>query len=223
MSVPLTLNGMTVRLKVVLVSPDGTKVEVLDATYKDPFTQNYVFFLDSMLSWPAWAGTGGVPMTNAKSVGRYFWSPGTLFASPLASLCVVNCPNTNLLSGTYAVTVPGFWLYSTPFTSPVNWAGSYYGYLISSLNYQTPTISPSAGNIPPTPFGGTASFTINQQIVNPTSNIYTVYSAALVAAIYNAGNSSPDLFDIAYFNFSPAVSLSPGVTMFITATFSIPT
>jgi len=223
MSVPLTLSGMTVRLKVILVSPNGTKVEVLDATYRDPFTQNYVFFLDGLLSWPAWARAGGVPMTNAKNVGRLFWSPGALFASPLASLCVVNCPNTDLLSGTYAVTVPGFWLYSTPFTSPVNWAGEYYDYLISSLNYETPTISPSAGYVPPTPFGGAASFTITQQIINPTSNTITVYSAALVAAMYAAGNSSPDLFDIAYFNFSPAISLSPGVTMFITAMFEIPT
>jgi hypothetical protein len=214
---------MTVRLKVILVSPDGTKVEVLDATYRDPFTQNYVFFLDGLLSWPAWAGAGGVPMTNAKNVGRYFWSPGALFASPLASLCVVNCPNTDLLSGTYVVTVPGFWLYSTPFTSPVNWAGEYYDYLISSLVYQTPTISPSPGTVPSAPFGGTASFTINQQIINPTSSTITVYSTALVTAMYAAGNSSPDLFDIAYFNFSPAISLSPGVAMIISATFSMPT
>jgi len=162
-------------------------------------------------------------MTDAKNVGRYFWSPGTLFASPVASLCVVNCPNTNLLSGTYAVTVPGFWLYSTPFTSPVNWAGDYYSHLISPLIYQTPTISPSAGNVPSTPFGGTASFTINQYIINPTSSTITVYSTALVTAIYNAGNSSPDLFDIAYFNFPSAITLSPAVGMIITATFSIPT
>jgi len=223
MSMPLTLSGMTVRLKVILVSPDGKKVEVLDATYRDPFTQNYVFFLDGMLSWPAWVAAKGMTLTNAKNVGRIFWSPGAAFASPLASLCVVNCPNTDILSGTYAVTVPGFWLYSTPFTSPVNWAGEYYGYLISSLNYQTPTISPSAGNYPSAPFGGTASFTINQQIINPTSSVRTVYSAALVVAMYNAGSSSPDLFDIAYFNFSPAISLSPGVAMIISATFSMPT
>jgi hypothetical protein len=220
---PLSLSGMTVRLKVILVSPDGKKVEVLDATYKDPFTQNYVFFLDGLLSWPAWATAGGVPMTDAKNVGRYFWSPGALFASPLASLCVVNCPNTDLLAGTYAVTVPGFWLYSTPFTSPVNWAGEYYDYLISSLVYQSPTISPSAGTVPSAPFGGTASFTITQQIINPTSSTLTVYSTALVTAIYNAGNPSPDLFDIAYFNFSPPISLSPGVAMIISATFSMPT
>jgi hypothetical protein len=128
-----------------------------------------------------------------------------------------------MLSGTYAVTVPGFWLYSTPFTSPVNWAGEYYDYLISSLIYQTPTISPQPPNVPDTPFGGTSTFTISQQIINPTSNIYTVYSTALVTAMYNAGNPSPDLFDIAYFNFSPAISLSPGVAMIISATFNIPT
>ena len=223
MSVPLTLSGMTVKLKVTLMSPDGTKVVVLETPYKDPFTQNYVFFLDGMLSWPAWAASGGVPMTDAKNVGRYFWSPGTLFASPLASLCVVNCPNTDLLSGTYAVTVPGFWLYSTPFTSPVNWAGDYYSYLVSSLNYKTPAISPSAGTVPPTPFCGTASFTINQLIINPTSSTITVYSTALVTAIYDAGNSSPDLFDIAYFNFPSAIALSPAVGMIISATFSMPT
>jgi len=223
MSMPLTLRGMTVRFKVILVSPDGKKVEVLDATYRDPFTQNYVFFLDGMLSWPAWVAANGMSLTNAKNVGRVFWSPGAAFASPLASLCVVNCPNTDILSGTYAVTVPGFWLYSTPFTSPVNWAGEYYGYLIVAFNYQTPTISPSAGNYPSAPFGGTASFTINQQIINPTSSVHTVYSAALVVAMYNAGSSSPDLFDIAYFNFSPAISLSPGVAMLISATFELPT
>jgi len=223
MSMSLTLRGMTVRLKVILVSPGGKKVEVLDATYRDPFTQNYVFFLDGMLSWPAWVAANGMNLSNAKNVGRIFWSPGAAFASPLASFCVVNCPNTDILSGTYAVTVPGFWLYSTPFTSPVNWAGQYYGYLISSLNYQTPTISPSAGNYPSTPFGSTASFTINQLIINPTSSTHTIYSAALVTAIYNAGSSSPDLFDIAYFNFSPPIALSPAVGMIITATFEMPT
>ena len=223
MSIPLTLSGMAVRLKVILVSPDGKKVEVLDAVYRDPFSQNYVYFLDGMLSWPAWVAANGMSLTNAKNVGRIFWSPGAAFASPLASLCVVNCPNTDMLSGTYAVTVPGFWLYSSPFTSPVNWAGEYYDYLISSLIYQTPTISPPPGTYPSAPFGGTASFTINQQIINPTSNTVTVYSAALVTAMYNAGNLSPDLFDIAYFNFSPAISLSPGVAMIISATFSMPT
>jgi len=220
---PLTLSGMTVRLKVILVSPDGKKVEVLDAVYRDPFTQNYVIFLDGLLSWPAWTSHGGVPMVDAQNVTRYFWSPGALFVSPLASLCVVNCPNTDLLSGTYVITVPGFWLYSTPFNSPYNRAGALYSYVISSLDYYTPTISPQPGYLPSMPYGGTTTFTITQQIVNPTSNTITVYSAALVVAMYNAGNPSPDLFDIAYFNFSPAISLSPGVTMFITATFSIPT
>jgi len=223
MSVPLTLSGMTIRLKVILVSPDGTKVEVLDAVYRDPFTQNYVFFLDGLLSWPAWAGAGGIGITNVKNYTYVFWSPGTRFASPLASLCVVDCPNLDLLSGTYAVTVPGFWLYSTPFTSPVNWAGEYYDYFISSLNYQTPTISPPPGTVPSAPFGGTASLTITQLITNPTSKTITVYSAALVTAMYNASNLSPDLFDIAYFNFSPPITLSPGVGMIISATFEIPT
>ncbi len=223
MSIPLTLSGMTVRLKVILVSPDGTKVEVLDATYRDPFTQNYVLFLDGLLSWPAWAGAGGIGITNVRNYAYSFWSPGTRFASPLASLCVVNCPNTNLLSGTYVITVPGFWLYSTPFSSPYNRAGPLYSYVISSLNYYTPTISPPPGYLPNIPYGGTTTFTINQQIVNPTSNTITVYSAALVVAMYNAGNPSPDLFDIAYFNFSPAISLSPGVGMIISATFSMPT
>jgi len=223
MSMPLTLSGMTVRLKVILVSPDGTRVEVLDATYRDPFTQNYVLFLDGLLSWPAWAGAGGVGIANVKNYAYSFWSPGARFASPLASLCVVNCPNTNLLSGTYAVTVPGFWLYSTPFSSPYNRAGPLYSYVISSLNYYTPTISPPPGYLPNMPYGGTTTFAINQQIINPTSSTITVYSAALVTAMYAAGNPSPDLFDIAYFNFSPAISLSPGVTMIISATFSIPT
>jgi hypothetical protein len=223
MSIPLTLSGMTVKLKVTLVSSDGTKVVVLETPYRDPFTQNYVLFLDGLLSWPAWSGAGGISLTDAKDVVRVFWKSGSLFASPLASLCVVNCPNTNLLSGTYAVIVPGFWLYSTPFSSPYNWAGEYYDYLISSLNYQTPTISPPPGYAPSMPFGGTASFTINQLIINPTSSTINVYSTALVTAIYDAGNSSPDLFDIAYFNFPSAIALSPAATMIITATFSLPT
>jgi len=223
MSIPLSLSGMTVRLKVVLISPDGTEVEVLDTTYRDPFSQNYVSFLDGMLSWPAWTPYGGVPIINVQDDVWYFWLPGSVLASPLASLCVVNCPNTDMLSSYLSVTVPGFWLYSTPFSSPYNWAGNYYGSLISSLNYQTPTISPKAGTIPNAPFGGTASFSISQTIVNPTSKTYTVYSAALVVAAYMSANPTPYLFDIAYFNFSPAISLSPGVTMFITATFSVPT
>jgi hypothetical protein len=223
MSIPLTLNGMTVKLKVILVSPDGKKVEVLETPYRDPFSQNYPVFLDGLLSWPAWTPYGGVPIISVQNSVWYFWSPNGFFASPLASLCVVNCPNTDLLSSILPVTVPGFWLYSTPFSSPYNWAGQYYQYVISSLNYQTPTISPGAGTIPNAPFGGTASFSITQTITNPTSNTYTVYSAALVVATYVPGNPTPYLFDIAYFNFSPAVSLSPGVTMIISATFSMPT
>ena len=220
---PLTLSGMTVRLKVILVSPDGTKVEVLDATYRDPFSKNYVYFLYGLLGWPYLATGGGVPITSVQNVGWNFWSPGGVFASPLASLCVVNCPNTGLLSSILPVTVPGFWLYSTPFSSPYNWAGALYSYVISSLNYQTPTISPNAGTIPNAPFGGTSSFTITQTITNPTSKTYTVYSAALVVAAYVPGNPTPYLFDIAYFNFSPAITLSPGVGMIISATFSMPT
>jgi hypothetical protein len=214
---------MTVKLKVTLVSPDGTKVVVLETPYKDPFTQNYVLFLEGLLSWPAWIGVGGVPMDDAKNTQRYFWKSGALFASPLASLCVVNCPNTNLLSGTYSITVPGFWLYSSPFSSPYNWAGPLYQYVISSLIYQTPSISPPPGYAPSMPYGGTTSFLITQTITNPTSSTITVYSTALIAAIYDAGNSSPDLFDIAYFNFPSAIALSPAVGMIITATFSMPT
>ena len=220
---PLTLGGMAVRLKVVLVSPDGTKVEVLDAVYRDPFSQNYPIFLDGLLSWPAWTPYGGVPIISVQNYTWYFWSPNGVFASPLASLCVVNCPNTGLLSSILSVAVPGFWLYSTPFSSPYNWAGALYSYVISSLNYQTPTISPGAGYVPSAPYGGTASFPVTQTIINPTSNTYTVYSAALVVAAYVPGNSTPYLFDIAYFNFSPAISLSPGVGMIISATFSMPT
>ncbi len=223
MSIPLTLSGMTVRLKVILVSPDGTKVEVLDAVYRDPFSRNYVYFLYGLLGWPYLATGGGVPIISVQNITWYFWSPGGLFASPLASLCVVNCPNTDLLTSYLAVTVPGFWLYSTPFSSPYNWAGALYSYVISSLNYQTPTISPGAGYVPNAPYGGTASFPITQTIINPTSNTYTVYSAALVVAAYVPGNSTPYLFDIAYFNFSPAITLSPGVAMIISATFSMPT
>jgi len=223
MSIPLTLSGMTVKLKVILVSPDGKKVEVLDAVYRDPFSQNYVYFLYGLLGWPYLATGGGVPITSVQNTGWNFWSPGGVFASPLASLCVVNCPNTDLLSGILAVTVPGFWLYSTPFSSPYNWAGALYQHVISSLNYQTPTISPGAGYVPNAPYGGTASFPITQTIINPTSNTYTVYSAALVVAAYVPGNPTPYLFDIAYFNFSPAISLSPGVAMIISATFSMPT
>jgi len=223
MSVPLTLSGMTVRLKVILVSPDGKKVEVLDAVYRDPFSQNYPAFLDGLLSWPAWTPYGGVPIISVQNETWYFWSPNGIFASPLASLCVVNCPNTDILTSYLAVTVPGFWLYSTPFTYPENFAGPLYYNLISSLNYQTPTISPNAGTIPNAPFGGTSSFTITQTITNPTSKTYTVYSAALVVAAYMSGNPTPYFFDIAYFNFSPAISLSPGVGMIISATFSMPT
>ena len=223
MSIPLSLSGMTVRLKVILVSPDGKKVEVLETSYRDPFSANYVYFLYGLLGWPYLATGGGVRIMNVQNVAMYFWSPGGVFASPLASLCVVNCPNTDLLSGVYTLTVPGFWLYSTPFVSPDNWAGALYNFLIYWFDYQTPTISPGPGNVPEAPYGGTASFTIAQTIINRTLQTYTAYSAALIVAAYMSGDPTPYLFDIAYFNFPSPIPLSPRSGIFITATFSMPT
>jgi len=98
-----------------------------------------------------------------------------------------------------------------------------YSYLITPVTYYTPSISPSISAT----IGATNTITITQNFTNTSGSPITIYSFAVVAALYPVTSSglagTPYFIDIAYFNLSTAVVWSPAAGMTVQASFQVPT
>jgi len=211
--------------KVIITNPDGSIAQVIEGTQEDPFSYDFVWlFYGSMIApgqsidIPDVAGTELFLFTPNVPTG--YTGPAVAIPYPAATLCLVNCPGTP--NAPYAVKLPGIWLFSTPFSGQPQ-VSTIYSSLITNITYYMPSISPSITAT----IGTTNTITVTQNFTNTSGSPITIYSFAVVAALYPVTSSglagTPYFIDISYFNLSTAVIWSPGVAMTVQVTFQVPT
>jgi len=211
--------------KIIITNPDGSIAQVIEGKNDDPFTYSFVWLFYGSLIAPSQptdipdvAGTELFLYTPA--VPTSYQGAAAAIPYPAYTLCLVNCPGTP--NAPYAVKLPGIWLFSTPFSGQPK-VSSIYSYLITPITYYTPSISPSISAT----VGATNTITITQNFTNTSGSPITIYSFAVVAALYPVTSSglagTPYFIDIAYFNLSTAVVWSPAAGMTVQASFQVPT
>lgn len=217
---PLNLNA---HVRIEVYDKDGKVVREIDADATDGFTADFVYLLWGMLTYPLWQPLGGVTVHDVAGNLVYLWSPGA-FATPLLGLCVTNCPNASATA--YKLTMPGIWLYSSPF-SPNFYVWANYNNVITPITYYSPSPSPSIGTFPTVTYGGTASMSIVQQMTNTSGSTLTVTSFALTAALYSTSESTPVFVGILYFDLAALgqspITWSPAAGMTVTVTIQAST
>lgn len=221
---PLNLRA---HVKILVTDPGGSVVREVEGDVTDGFTSDFVNWLWGALTYPLWQSQGGVAVHDVAGNVLMLWSPGA-YASPFLSLCVTGCPYTS--NAPYKLTMPGIWLYSSPFSpNPYVWGN--YGNLITPITYYSPTPSPPIGTYPTVTYGGTASMSIAQQMTNTSGSTLTVSSFALVAAAYfitgGALNQTPAYIGILYFDLAALgqspITWSPAAGMTVTVTIQAAT
>jgi len=211
--------------KIIITNPDGSIAQVIEGKNDDPFSYGFVYlFYGSMIApsqsidIPDVAGTELFLFTPA--VPTSYQGAAAAIPYPAYTLCLVNCPGTP--NAPYAVKLPGIWLFSTPFSGQPM-VSTIYSYLVTPITYYTPSISPSITAT----IGATNTITITQNFTNTSGSPITIYSFAVVAALYPVTSSglagTPYFIDIAYFNLSAAVVWSPAAGMTVQASFQVPT
>ena len=213
------------KVKVTVTNPDGTVAKVVEGEYEDPFTTDFDAMFYGLFTFPIQT-PGGVPVHDVAGNVYYFYSPGSnVYATPYAGWCFVNCPYASVAASMYKGIGPGIWLYSSPF-SPNNYVWANYANVITPITYYSPSTSPGANAVPGATYGGTATFTITQQMTNTSGSTITVYSFAVVVAVYSiyggAMYTSPILVGINYFDLSSPITWSPSAGMTVTVTYQIP-
>jgi len=211
--------------KVIITNPDGSIAQVIEGKNDDPFTYDFVWlFYGSMIApgqsidIPDVAGTELFLFTPGVPSG--YTGPAVAIPYPGYTLCLINCPGTPNVP--YKLKLPGIWLFSTPFSGQPQ-VSTIYSSLITNITYYTPSISPSITAT----IGTTNTITITQNFTNTSGSPITVYSFAVVVALYPVTSSgfaaTPYFIDIAYFNLSAAVVWSPAAGMTVQVTFQVPT
>ena len=212
-------------VKVAITNPDGTEAKVVEGDYEDPFTTDFDSMFYGLFTFPIQT-PGGVPIHDVADNVYYLYSPGSnIYATPYAGWCFINCPGASNSASAYKGIGPGIWLYKSPF-SPSNSVGGNYANVINNITYYTPSTTPGANSVPSATYGGTASFTISQQMTNTSGSTITVTSFAVVVAVYSiyggALNTTPILVGINYFDLSTPITWSPAAGMTVTVTYQIP-
>ena len=210
-------------VKVTVTNPDGTVAKVVEGDYEDPFTTDFDAMFYGLFTFPI-QSPGGVPIHDVADNLIYLYSPGSnIYATPYAGWCFVNCPGAS--NAGYALKMPGIWLYKSPF-SPNNFVGANYANLITPITYYSPSTTPGANSVPSATYGGTATFTISQQMTNTSGSTLTVTSFAVVVAIYSIYGGAlyltPSFVGINYFDLSSAITWSPAAGMTVTVTYQVP-
>ena len=211
--------------KVIITNPDGSIAKVIEGTQDDPFTYSFAWlFYGSFIApgqsvdIPDVAGTELFLFTPAVPTG--YTGPAVAIPYPAAALCLVNCPGAP--NAPYNVKLPGIWPFSTPFSGQPM-VSSIYSYLITPITYYTPSISPSISAT----VGATNTITITQNFTNTSGSPITIYSFAVVAALYPVTSSglagTPYFIDISYFNLSAPIVWSPAAGMTVQVSFTVPT
>jgi hypothetical protein len=216
---------ISVTYKVIITNPDGSIAQVVEGKNDDPFTWNFPWlFYGSMIAPSQYMDISDVAGTSlflyTPNVPPDYTGPAATIPYPAAVLCLVNCPGTP--NAPYAVKLPGIWLFSTPFSGQPK-VSTIYSYLITPITYYTPSISPGITAT----IGATNTITITQNFTNTSGSTVTIYSFAVVAALYPVTSSglagTPYFIDISYFNLSTAVVWSPAAGMTVQVTFQVPT
>jgi len=211
--------------KIIITNPDGSIAQVIEGKNDDPFSWNFPYLFYGSLIAPSQSQqiidvSGTALFLFTPGVPTSYQGPAVAIPYPAATLCLVNCPGTPNVP--YTVKLPGIWIFSTPFSGQPM-VSSIYSYLITPITYYTPSISPG---ITPN-IGVTNTITITQNFTNTSGSPITVYSFAVVAALYPVTSSglagTPYFIDIAYFNLSAAVVWSPAAGMTVQASFQVPT
>jgi len=212
-------------VKVTVTNPDGTVAKVVEGDYEDPFTTDFDAMFYGLFTFPIQT-QGGVAVHDVAGNIIYLYSPGSnIYATPYAGWCFVNCPGASNAASVYKGIGPGIWLYSSPF-SPNNYVWGNFANLITPITYYSPTTTPGANSVPIATYGGTATFTISQQMTNTSGSTLTVTSFAVVVAVYSIYGGAlyltPSLVGINYFDLSSAITWSPAAGMTVTVTYQIP-
>ena len=212
-------------VKVTITNPDGTVAKVVEGDYEDPFTIDFDAMFYGLFTFPIQT-PGGVAIHDVAGNVYYLYSPGSnIYATPYAGWCFINCPGASNAAGMYKGISPGIWLYKSPF-SPSNFVFGNYANVINNITYYTPSTTPGANSVPGATYGGTASFTISQQMTNTSGSTITVTSFAVVVAVYSiyggALYTTPILVGINYFDLSSPITWSPAAGMTVTVTYQIP-
>jgi hypothetical protein len=214
---------MKAKVKITITNPDGSVARVVEGEYDDPFTTDFDFLFSGMFMFPYVSPSSGVAVHDVAGNLVYLFSPASLYYTPIASLCVANCPYASNVG--YTLKMPGIWLYKSPF-SPYNYVWANYSNLISNITYYSPSVSPNNPNSVAALYGGTATFTVTQQMTNTSGSTITVASFAVVAVLYGvvggAWYTTPVYIGINYFDISPAITWSPSAGMTVTVTYQIP-
>jgi hypothetical protein len=212
-------------VKVTLTGPDGKVLKVIEGESPDPFSGNIFNIITLSMS---------IPMTYIPVVDPFGYqyrfdlitpSPATSLGYLIATFCFNDCPNT----GSTPPNGPGIWLFSD--LPNLVLAGTWLAYvdaivdspyLITGLSYSrlVADIDVSSPSSPGDLLYYFPHFT--QSITNTLSSPVNVYTIMLVSAVYGTLSASPVYMPITYYVFSPPIVLSPGVTMTVRVTISIP-
>jgi len=211
--------------KIIITNPDGSIAQVIEGTQDDPFSWNFPYLFYASMVAPSQSKqildvSGTALFLFTPGVPTEYQGPAVAIPYPAATLCLVNCPGTP--NAPYTLKLPGIWLFSTPFSGQPM-VSTIYSSLITPVTYYTPSISPSISAT----IGATNTITITQNFTNTSGSPITIYSFAVVAALYPVTSSglagTPYFIDIAYFNLSAAVVWSPAAGMMVQASFQVPT
>jgi len=208
-------------VKVTLTDPDGKVLRVIEGENSDPFDRQFLFLI-----FQGFFGNVG-----SFAIQDIFYNTLWVYVSPTSTFpgygalsmppCLINCnglPNS-------PPNGPGFLFYSDDLSSSIGCSTSvvYCSSMITSgIAYSPITVSPSIvadafGNNP-----GMVSFTVSQSATNVSGSPITVTIAALVAAIAGTANASPSLIPVSFYAFTPPIVWSPGVTLTISVTYTLP-
>jgi len=208
-------------VKVILTDSDGRTLKVIEGENPDPFDQQFLYLIFQ----------GFFGEIGTYSIQDIFYNTLWVYVSPTSTFpgygalsmppCLINCnglPNS-------PPNGPGFLFYSGNLSSEPMCSISVVNcssMITSGIAYSPLVVSPSDiatafGNNP-----GMVSFTVSQSATNTSGSPITVTIAALVAAIAGTANASPSLIPVSFYAFTPPIVWSPGVTLTISVTYTLP-
>jgi hypothetical protein len=220
-------------VKVTLTDSDGKVLKVIEGESPDPFNIDFLNIIIANMFGPDYYPSSYIdvadPFGNFYTFGLMTPSPPSDLGYLIPGFCLINCPN----AGSTPPNGPGIWLFSDlpPAGGIPNYGTPWRLFeiarvpsqsFITGLSYSS--IAISGGVSTPSSSGDVVYeyFYITQNITNTLSSPVNIYTIMLVGAVYGTLSASPVYMPITFYVFSPPIVLSPGVTMTVTVTLSLP-
>jgi hypothetical protein len=214
-----------VSVKASLIDPSGKVVKVIEGEASDPFTYNITNIISGTINGPIEGLDLFDVFGRSYSFGLVTRNPPSPWGYLIPGFCLTNCPNV----GSTPPNSPGIWLLNgvPHFYNINNWNTYLYDpsarpSFITGLSYSPLTILQTRST--PSSPGDIVYYLIyvTQSVTNTLSSPVDVQTIVLAGAVYGSLSASPVYVPITFYVFSSPIVLSPGVTMIVSVTLSIP-